>query len=33
MHIGKSPGANYTMRSLGSTVELAKTDSEEDVCG
>ena len=31
MHIAKSTGANYTMETLGSTVELTKTDFEKDL--
>ena len=31
MHIGQSTGANYTMETLGSTVELTKTDFEKDL--
>ena len=31
MHVAKSTGANYTMETLGSTVELTKTDFEKDL--
>ena len=31
MHIGKNTGANYTMETLGSTVELTKKDFEKDL--